>query len=813
MLTVHRGIAMPALATPLPCRRDELVFRPLGEHGPYVVKDPRTGAYYHLGEEEHFLLTHLDGTRDSETIRTAFVERFGQPLDDADLHDFLDMAREQGFLRSEEPAGSRAVPQQPRDEDAAPLGLRILFWRKSLFDPDRFFTWLAPKIGFFWTRAFLVFSAASIALATLLVWTNQQALARSLQSALRWETALLIWLVLVAVTTCHEFAHGLTCKRYGGEVHEIGFLLIFFMPCFFCNVSDAWLFKEKSKRLWVTLAGGYFELFLWALAVFVWRLTTPDNLINYLSFIVLSACGVKTLFNFNPLLKLDGYYLLSDWLEIPNLQKRSADHVKSRIRWLLWGAARPGPEPRGRVLLFYGLVSWLFSLLFLGISLTLLGHFLGTRLGLPGLALVALLALVSLRGLFHGFTAGEVRNMFLFRRLRTLIWVLFLVGVPTALFIIPMEDRASGSFQVRPAVRAELRAPVAGFLREVCGDEGDRVAEGTLVARLEIPDLASRIAQKRSEVREVEARVRLLEAGPRYEEVTEQRRRVERAESWRDLARQDLGRARLVLAEDLKRLEEQCAQCQIELATAQDSLARASKVQARGGTSAEELADADRKCKVCKAQAEQAHALKKSRQTLGTQEAESELARRDKELADARAALTLLEAGTRPEEIEAEKARRARLQEEVRSLENVQTRLTVFSPAAGFITTPRLKEKVGQYLREGDLIGVVEDTSRLEIEITLAEQDVARIEVGQAVQLKARSLPFDTFPTRVKRIATTATHGDAQSTLLLACELENDAFGLRPGMTGHARVFTGQQSVGMVFCNRALRYVRTEFWW
>jgi hypothetical protein len=86
-----------------------------------------------------------------------------------------------------------------------------------------------------------------------LVWANRQGLAHSLLNSSRWETAVLAWVVLLFVTMCHEFAHGLTCKHYGGEVHEVGFLLIFFMPCFYCNVSDAWLFKEESKRLWVTL--------------------------------------------------------------------------------------------------------------------------------------------------------------------------------------------------------------------------------------------------------------------------------------------------------------------------------------------------------------------------------------------------------------------------------------------------------------------------------------------------------------------------------------------------------------------------------
>jgi putative peptide zinc metalloprotease protein len=808
---------MPEFTTPLPCHRSELVVRPLGDHGPYVVKDPGSGAYYHLGEEEHFLLMQLDGRRDAEAICAAFAERFGQPLAGEELEEFLEMATARGLLQAEgvaaggPPATAVATGEPP--VATAPFGLRILYWRKSFFDPDRLFTWLAPKIGFFWTPAFLVFSAGCIVLAAALLWTNRQGLASSFLDSLRWETAFLAWLALMVVTTCHEFAHGLTCKRHGGEVHEVGFLLLFFMPCFYCNVSDAWLFKEKSKRLWVTLAGGYFELFLWALAVFVWRLSTPDSLVNYVAFVVLSACGVQTLFNFNPLLKLDGYYLLSDWAEVPNLHQRSADYVKGRLRWLLWGADRPDPEPRGRVLLTYGLVSWLYSLAFLALSLVVMSHFLGERLGPVGLVAVVLLALMSLRGLLHGFTAGEVRNMILLRHKRTVVWALLLVAGPAALFLIPIEDRASGPFQVRSAVRGELRAPVAGFLQAVCCDEGDRVTVGTPVARLDVPDLASRVAQKRSEVAEAQARLRLLETGPRYLEVIEQRRRVERVEDWRDRARQDLARARLALTAELDRLDKQIAAHDAELDAAQDSLARIRRVVNRGASTPEEYREADKRLRVAQALRNQARAQKRARQALGTQEHETELGRRARELADARATLTLLEAGTRPEEIEAERARLLRLQEELRYLQSVRARLPIHSPVTGLLTTPRLREKVGQFVREGDLIAVVEGPTALEADVSLAEQDVARVQVGQPVDLKARALPFETFPAQVERIAPAAGRGEVQSTVTLGCRLESTGGTLRPGMTGHARVFTGRRSLGGVMLDRGLRFLRTEFWW
>ncbi len=428
------------LANPL-ARRPELILRPLGERGDHVVKDPSSGLYFHLGNEETFLLWQMDGRHSREEIRTAFAEHFGHALEEEELNEFLDMAREQRLLQGTEPSpgAARIAPayQPPNFLPLPPMAQRFLFWRKSIFDPDRFFTWLEPRIRFFWSAGFLFLSAACIVLAAGLIWASGSQLVDSFRAALRWETAIWAWLVLLLITTLHEFAHGLTCKHHGGEVHEIGFLLLFFMPCFYCNVSDAWLFREKSKRLWVTFAGGYFELFLWALAVFVWRLTLPGTLPHYLAFLVVTACGVQTLFNFNPLLKLDGYYLLSDWAEAPNLYQRSWDYLRENVRWLLWGAPRPPADPRGRLLFVYGLVGWLYSLAFLALSLVALPRLFGSSLGWLGIGLALGLGFISVRGIFYGFFAGEVTTMLRHRPGRTALWSLGLGGLTAALFLVP----------------------------------------------------------------------------------------------------------------------------------------------------------------------------------------------------------------------------------------------------------------------------------------------------------------------------------------------------------------------------------------
>src|SRR6185369_11641923 len=128
------------------------------------------------------------------------------------------------------------------------------------------------------------------------------------------------------------------------------------------------------------------------------------------------------------------------------------------------------------------------------------------------------------------------------------------------LCIVRIDNRASGSFSVRPGQHLEVRAAVAGFLRSVNYDQGEQVGNGAVIGRLEIPDLDSLIAQKKAQLRESEANLRRLEAGPRHEEVREQRLKVERALNWCELGKTDLERARQALRQELSRVDQQIAQ-------------------------------------------------------------------------------------------------------------------------------------------------------------------------------------------------------------------------------------------------------------
>ena len=134
-----------------------------------------------------------------------------------------------------------------------------------------------------------------------------------------------IWLSIVLGVTkvIHEFGHGLSCRAFGGEVHEMGFLFLCFSPAMYCNVSDAWTLPSKWKRIIISFAGIYVELMIAAIATFIWWNSPAYPFLNNLALALMVVCSVSTvMFNGNPLMRYDGYYVLADWLEIPNLRDR-----------------------------------------------------------------------------------------------------------------------------------------------------------------------------------------------------------------------------------------------------------------------------------------------------------------------------------------------------------------------------------------------------------------------------------------------------------------------------------------------------------
>jgi putative peptide zinc metalloprotease protein len=260
-----------------------------------------------------------------------------------------------------------------------------------------------------------------------------------------------LWIAVGGMFLLHEAAHGVTCTHFGGRVREAGFMVLCFLPCFYTNVSDAWLFPKRAHRVWVMLAGVFFESFLWSVAVLVWRLTAPEALVHSIALAIVISSGASILFNLNPLIKLDGYYVLSDLLAIPNLRARSLGYVGWRFRELLTG--RPVLEAvsarERRIYWAYGITAVLYTAVLMAMMIFLLGRYLVSTFGGLGWALFAFILAAALRQpvYFLGSrimsTAKEIARPPGRRRL-VVIFTLLAVAVTTTAFVRG-ELRVKGS--------------------------------------------------------------------------------------------------------------------------------------------------------------------------------------------------------------------------------------------------------------------------------------------------------------------------------------------------------------------------------
>ena len=191
-----------------------------------------------------------------------------------------------------------------------------------------------------------------------------------------------MWIALGVVKIIHEFGHGLSCKAFGGESHEMGILLMCLSPALYCNVTDAWTLADKWKRIIISFAGIYVELVIAAIATFVWWYTPAYPTANNIALCIMVLCSVSTImFNANPLMRFDGYYILADWLEVPNLREKANRFLNNLFLSKALGIEVP-PDVymapwRKWLFAIYAIASWVYRWVVTFSILCFLADFLG----------------------------------------------------------------------------------------------------------------------------------------------------------------------------------------------------------------------------------------------------------------------------------------------------------------------------------------------------------------------------------------------------------------------------------------------------
>jgi len=465
----------------------------------YVVKDPVSLRYYRFKEHERFLIKMMNGTHTLDEAQKEFEKQFRpQRLPLEELEQFAQQLLTAGLAHNEFPQSGKQLfdrrKKRRRTEWLAAL-TNILYIKIPIYDPDKLLGRMLPYLRWIFTTWFFVLSVGVMLAAVLLVLTHFQTFRDKLPAYhefFSFKTVVYLWVALGCVKVIHEFGHGLSCKAFGGEVHEMGALFLCLSPCLYCNVSDAWTLPNKWKRIIISFAGIYVELIIAAISTFVWWNSSTHPFINNMSLSLMIVCSVSTVvFNANPLMRFDGYYVLADWLEIPNLRDQSNRFLKTLVQEHCFGI-EVQPEPymamwRRVLFVSYAIGSFVYRWVVTFGILLFLYNILGPKLRTVSAAMV-LAAVGSLVG-WPAFRMGKAYH----RRgrlpdmssKRVTITCGVLAAILAFVLLVPLpvsRVRQTALVQVQPTAIQRVYVPYSAILEKLYVRDGETVVEGQALA-------------------------------------------------------------------------------------------------------------------------------------------------------------------------------------------------------------------------------------------------------------------------------------------------------------------------------------------
>ncbi|MBI5775258.1 MAG: biotin/lipoyl-binding protein [Verrucomicrobia bacterium] len=479
-----------------------------------VLRNVLSNQFFRLRPEAYEFVARLQADKTVEEVWQECLERFPDeaPGQEAVVQ-LLAQLYHANLLQYQLAADAEQLFQRQRKRQQAEMGMRwlnIMFMRFPLLDPDRFLVRTLPWVGRLISPAGFVLWLAAI------IWGGKVAIDNSTELMRQSEGILapgnLIWLYLgmVIVKTIHEFGHAYFCRKFGGEVHTMGVMLMIFTPMPFVDASSSSGFRERKHRMLVGAAGMIVELFVAALATVLWAKTAPGVLHSVLFNMMFVASVSTLLFNLNPLMRFDGYYIFSDWLEIPNLNQRATGILKYWIERHGFGVKNDRNPARSRseagwlgtygvtalvyrTVIFAGII-WFIADQWLLLGLLMAVACLITWLVVPAVKLVQYLAsnpkLERTRSRAIAVVAGTVAAL------------LILLGV----IPFPHHFRASGVIQAKEW--SQVIAEAGGEVAELLAKPGQTVRAGQPLVLLANPELALELAGAKAQKEEVESRLR-----------------------------------------------------------------------------------------------------------------------------------------------------------------------------------------------------------------------------------------------------------------------------------------------------------------
>ena len=473
----------------------------------YLIEDPVAGKFFRLGEREWRFAASLGHDQEAEP-----AVKQENAMDAESAQQLLGWLAQNQLLQKFATGQNAAVPAQPP--------WNPFFINVPLVAPDRclaaiypWLAWLFTWPSFLGWCVLVMFGVTAVAQQ----WDTFMSGVSSYISPSSWVALWGTWILLKLV---HETAHGLVCRKYGGRVGMSGVVLILFSPIAFVDVTSSWRFRSKWQRIFTAAAGMYVEFAIAAAAAIVWRSSDPGWLKTTCHQVVTAASLSTVIFNANPLMRFDGYYMLTDFLGLPNLSMIGRERFRHVVARVFLGVRRPPPRESRRRRFFiaaYGAASAVWKTL-ISVSL-LIGA--GTMFHGAGLVLAIFGGFIwfakPLGGMLSKLTQQDQP---MFQNRRRLVAVSLAIGIACGLVAwAPSPWGVSSPAIVRYADLDRVRAAADGFVKAIDVTSGQQVAEGQVLLRLRNDALVVEWKKAQNALALAEAEARRVRSEQRHAEV------------------------------------------------------------------------------------------------------------------------------------------------------------------------------------------------------------------------------------------------------------------------------------------------------
>ncbi len=724
----------------------------------YNLKSPQVSKFIRLREPEYFLLQQFDGKHTVEDAAEEFIRTFKQTITGADVAGFVSQLSRLGFFEGVTAARVR------KNKSVLMIRLRTL-------NPDRFLDWLHPKVKFLLTPPMVVLESLFIIVGAAVFIANIDQFPFNLANVINAGDIIAIILSMFAIFIVHEFAHAVVCKHFGGSVTEMGFLLLYFQPCVFCNLSDAYLFPERRQRLLTMFAGLFFQLVLWSAFTMLWRITNQDYLLNRVFYLTAAVSFAMLVFNLNPAIKLDGYYILADYLRIPNLRQKAFAFLWSKTKSSLFGCQPDFEAPTKReakVYWRYGVVSVIYSIFLIGFMVYRGGELFIGAWGGTGFVLFAILALVIFNKLLRtaGTRVAEVwieRKRVWMKPKRIIAYLVVIAVVVLLLVFVRIGQTAGGPAHLIAAESFIISRVSPGLLQTAYfrGGElernssqvfnlaatdysvtridpevavGDTVSKGDTLLIINSMLNQGMLAEAKSDLDKARADRRLLLSDPKVEEIAQKKSEVGEADAVYQKAQKEFNRSKELYDQKL--------------------------------ISEDEYEQAEANLNVSKS---------------------AWMARKNE--------LDLIKAGPKSEEIDKADADITKLESRVKYLEEQCDASVITCPFDGISVGTSSGKDLLHLARVDSLI----------VDVSLDEADLDILNPGYKMELRVNAFPTKPYRGRVIKLKLSPK-------LTAVATVENNNGLLLPDMTGYAKIDCGRTSLAHLALRKVRKFFRIEFW-